>query len=83
MNPTHPNRMRKIKIINNKTLQRTRNDKMPVQLWEFSMVHEADIISHTPRDNYTGLEGRLPREIIEKNTLNILEYAQFSMYDPI
>ena len=52
-------------------------------LRDFAMIHEAEIISHTSRDNYTNLEMRLPREVIEQNTLDISEYAQLSMYEPI
>ena len=56
---------------------------LPEQLWDFAMIHEANIIPRTPRDNYPELEGRLPRGYIKQNTLHILEYAQFSMYEPI
>ena len=47
------------------------------------MIHESGIRYLTPRDNYPRLEGRLKREVIEENTLDILEYAHLSMYETI
>ena len=47
------------------------------------MIHEAEIRYRTPRDNYPKLEGGIPIYVIEQNTLDILEYAQFSMYEPM
>ena len=56
---------------------------MPERLWDFVIIHEANIIPRTPIDNYPDLEGRLPRDIIEQKTPYISEYAQLSMYEKI
>ena len=56
---------------------------MTVKLWGFEIIHEDDIRYHILRDNYPKLQEGPPNKVIEQNTLNILEYSQFSMCDLI
>ena len=59
-----------IKTITSNNLQRMRAANMSERLWHFLIIHESDIRSCTPRDKYHSLEGGLPREVIEQNTLD-------------
>ena len=60
-----------------------RADIIPEQLQDFALIHEDNIISCTLIDKYPERDGRLPREVIDKNILDISKYAQFSIYEPI
>ena len=54
-----------IKIIKIKTIHIMKAANMQSQPWGFVMIHEDELISFTPIDNYPNMEGRITREFIE------------------
>ena len=69
--PQHNDVEQEIKIIKSKNLRIMKASNMPAQLWDFTMIHESELRSRTPRDKYPNIMEILPRNFIEQNTLNI------------
>ena len=74
---------REIGAIKKSMLKAVLRNKAPRHLWDFAAEHVAQLRSHTPRDNYPMIQGRLPREVIVQDTLVISELVQFYWYKTV
>ena len=65
------------------SLRQMKKYAVPMKLWDFSFEYHAAVRSRMHRDDIPSLEGGIPLERVESNTIDISEYAQFHFYEPI
>ena len=81
--PFQNNAEREIGHLQSQALRGLRKAGASLRFWDDAMEWYAEIRSRTAREDDIRLEGRVPRELIEANTVDISEFCQFEWYEPV
>ena len=81
--PFQNNAEREIRHLQAQALKQLVKAGASLRFWDDCLEYFAEIRSRTARPDDYRLEGRVPREFIESNTVDISEYVQFPWYSVV
>ena len=81
--PFQNNAEREIRLLQSQALRLLQKKNASLRLWDDCFEYVAECRSRTARPNDLRLEGRVPRELIESNTVDISEWVQHGWYDDV